>query len=203
MHIIPAVNASTEAEAEQQIAKVAGFAHWIHIDVVDGKFTSPKTWGSASEFKNLLEKNPHLKNINFEIHLMVENPDFVIEEWIHAGAMRVIVHVEAMKNASKILSVCQSGGVEAMLAINPKTQTENLSLHLDTFKYFGLHDGVEHYRSIGKGCGDERAISRDVLQCTIDRSECITHSYQCTSNCGAGGTCDENTTGACAGEGGT
>ncbi|MEK7499798.1 MAG: hypothetical protein AAB649_04295 [Patescibacteria group bacterium] len=43
-----------------------------------------------------------------------------------------------MKNASKILSVCQSGGVEAMLAINPKTQTENLSLHLDAFKYLQL-----------------------------------------------------------------
>ena len=48
------------------------------------------------------EGMPRWEDINFEVDLMVENPEAVVSKWVSAGASRVIVHVESMKDFEKI-----------------------------------------------------------------------------------------------------
>ncbi len=135
MHVIPAVNAADRSEAERQLQIVSGFAHWAHLDVVDGRFAPNVTWGSPEEFKKLKTENLKLDMLNFEIHLMVRNPEEAAAAWVKI-ADRIIVHVEAMEDRRAILKAAEGSGTEVMLAVEPKTPNAKLEPHLSSFKFF-------------------------------------------------------------------
>ena len=84
MQVIPAINTISFGEAERQIKQAAEFSNWIHIDVVDGVFAPNVTWGAPEELKLLVASGQPLV-ANFEIHLMVENPEQVLKSWLEAG----------------------------------------------------------------------------------------------------------------------
>ena len=124
--IIPTINCGDFACIAEKFKKSVEFgAEWVQIDIADGVFTLHKTWNNPEEFKIL---NFKLK-INAEIHLMVENPLDVINEWIEAGAKRIIIHLEAIKS-EKLKSYL--GDCEIGIALNPKTSIENLIPYLAT-----------------------------------------------------------------------
>lgn len=147
MVVIPAINAKTFDEAKKQIETAAEFSDWIHIDITDGVFSPAQIWGSPEELKKLvselqfLEVEPpmEVQPPYFEVHLMVANPEGVIDSWLRTGLVkRVIVHLEAMTDSVYILEKCKKYGVEAMLAINPVTEVGRLSAHFDDFHYFQI-----------------------------------------------------------------
>lgn len=132
MQVIPAINCASYQEAKKRIEVAGGFADLIHIDVVDGKFAPNVTWGSPEDLERL-KTEMELKAM-FEVHLMVQNPEGVLDAWLRTGLVkRVIVHLEAMTDSVYVLEKCKKYGVEAMLAINPGTEAERLSAHLDDF----------------------------------------------------------------------
>lgn len=148
MEVIPAINCNdfecvTEQVATAERSVLAG--GWVHIDVTDGKFTFNKTWSSPEEFKKIREDHPRL---HFEIHLMVEEPDRVIEPWLEAGAERVIVHLEALlhfrnlsdhtKTIAVILEKCREYNAKPMLAISIETPVEELIPYADQFYFFQI-----------------------------------------------------------------
>ena len=139
MQIIPAINTTSFNEAKKQIEQAAKFASptggWVHIDVVDGKFAPNITWGSSDGLSKI---SGQLPNVSFEIHLMVENPEAVIEDWLKAGAKRIIIHLESITDPIYILETCEHYNAEAMLAISPETEVEKLLAHTDEFKSFLL-----------------------------------------------------------------
>lgn len=138
MQIIPAINASDFETAEKQIKQAAEFSEWIHLDITDGVFSPAQIWGSPDEFKTLLANGyTLLANLKFELHLMVSNPEGVIDSWLRTGLVkRVIIHLEAMTDSVYILEKCNKYGAKAMLSINPGTEAERLLAHKDDFKYF-------------------------------------------------------------------
>ena len=114
------------------------------MDVTDGIFTPIVTWNNLEEFSHLASELPMLR---FEVHLMVVNPEKIIEGWLKNGAEKVIVHLEAMSNPHRILEAAQKqkygspttidgGGV--MLAINPGTSAEVLVPYLNSFSAFQI-----------------------------------------------------------------
>jgi len=133
MQVIPAINADNREVAEKQIKIAARFSDWVHLDVVDGVFSPHVTWGSPEDLKSLSVK------LNFEVHLMVANPEGVIDAWLRTGLIkRVIVHLEAMTDSVYILEKCRKYGVDAMLAINPNTEVERLLAHKDDFRFLQI-----------------------------------------------------------------
>ena len=145
MTVIPAINAPDFKTAKKQIEEAAEFSDWIHIDVTDGVFSPAILWGSPEELKNLVselqfwevEPPMEVQPPYFEVHLMVSNPEGVIDAWLRTGVVkRVIVHLEAMTDSVYILAKCKKYGVEAMLAINPGTEVERLLAHKDDFDKF-------------------------------------------------------------------
>lgn len=135
MQVIPAINATSFNGAKKQIEQAVKFAELIHIDIVDGKFAPNTTWGSPDELSKV---GGQISNVSFEIHLMVENPEAVIEDWLKAGAKRIIVHLESITDSVYIIETCEYYGAEAVLAINPETEMEKLLAHTDEFKAFLL-----------------------------------------------------------------
>lgn len=138
MQVIPAINATSFNEAKKQIEQAVKFAKIVHVDVADGKFAPNKTWGSPEEIKTL-------SSVDFEVHLMVGNPEAIIEDWLKAGAKRIIIHLESITDPVYIIETCEHYGAEAVLAINPETEMEKLLAHTDEFKAFlllAVHPGL-------------------------------------------------------------
>lgn len=138
MKVIPAINSTSFYEAKRQIKQAAEFSEWIHLDITDGVFSSAVIWGNSEELKKLIP-NSQFPNLKFEVHLMVSNPESAMDAWLRTELIkRVIVHLEAMTDSVYILEKCKKYGAEAMLAINPGTETERLLAHKDDFRYFQI-----------------------------------------------------------------
>ncbi|MDO8469749.1 MAG: ribulose-phosphate 3-epimerase [bacterium] len=96
MRILPAVNCPSFHCVEERVALAAAFsAPWVHLDVADGKFSIVPTWNNPEEFEFLRSRFPDTK---FQVHLMVQDPEAVLREWLDAGADEVVVHWEALRH---------------------------------------------------------------------------------------------------------
>jgi len=146
MEIIPAINCSDFECVKKRLTIVSSqlsFISWLQFDIVDGKFAPITTWNNPQEFLNFKSQVPNLKNINIEIHLMVEEPEDFIEAWLKVGVKRVIVHLEVLntetnsvKNSNRlarILEKCSEYDTELMLALNLETPIEEVFPYLDSF----------------------------------------------------------------------
>ncbi len=96
-------------------------AHIIHLDVMDGQFVPPITFGDvlAMNLRNHTEAP-------MEAHLMTITPDRHFDAFIKAGCMRIIFHAEATAHSHRLVQELKSKGVEAGIAINPSTPVEVL-----------------------------------------------------------------------------
>lgn len=101
---------------------------WIHIDIADGGFTKGySTWRNAREFAEL-KRNPNLK---VEVHVMVNEPEPVISEWLALGVHRVIFHLESAGNVEAIAAMCKESNVSPMLALKPTTPIAHAAPYMD------------------------------------------------------------------------
>lgn len=128
MEIIPAINCGNFECIKEKLEKTAEFAGRVQIDIADGKFTQHKTWNKPGELRRLRTKDYGLKT-NLEIHLMVENPLAVIDDWAKAGAKRIIIHLEAITNNQLPITNYELG-----LALNPETPVEKSLPYLNKIK---------------------------------------------------------------------
>lgn len=80
---------------KERIAKVEPYVNWCHLDVTDGVFSKHITWNNPGDLSNL---KTHL---NVEVHLMVAEPEKVIDQWLIKPVKRVIVHLETLKNSRR------------------------------------------------------------------------------------------------------
>ena len=99
LEIIPGILEDNWASVKKKLVTLDASAHWIHIDVSDGKFTPRQTWQNPSELV-AFARRPHKYEedklpVLFEVHLMVVRPWEHIERWLHGGVRRFIVHWEA------------------------------------------------------------------------------------------------------------
>lgn len=147
MKIIPAINCGNFECVKEKLKKSAEFSDWAQIDIADGKFTVHKTWNNPSELNFKL---------NLEIHLMVENPQDAIDNWLkafrqnsgQAGAKRIIVHFETIKDSAAknpendlsdilnfILEKTGAENIEIGLAIAPKISVEEIIPYLNKINF--------------------------------------------------------------------
>jgi len=98
----------------------------IHLDVMDGQFVPPITFGDA--YAASLRK---LSSAKFEVHLMTLTPERQFEPFIKAGCSRIIFHAEATAHAHRHVQSLKEQGVEAGLAINPGTPVDAIEVIAD------------------------------------------------------------------------
>jgi len=149
VEIIPAINAADWKTVEERIKLVEPHVRWVHLDVADGTFTPNILWDNPVELAGL--KTP----LQLEVHLMVRNPELVIDDWITAGAKRIIVHIEAVRDFDEIKEKCDAAEVFLMLAITPETSwtilVPYLRRHVVSFQILAVHPGLTGQQFIDGG----------------------------------------------------
>ncbi len=112
---------------------------YIHIDIMDGKFVSNKTW-TTSEVK----KFTSYSNLPLEVHLMVKNPEKYIEDYALMNTSIIIFHYEAVKDINEMINKVKSYGLKVGIAINPETHIDVLLPYLksiDEVLIMSVHPG--------------------------------------------------------------
>ncbi len=117
MRIAPSILSADFARLGDEVRAVelAG-ADWIHVDVMDGRFVPPITIGAA-----VVRDLRKVTALPLDVHLMVHEPDHLLEDFAAAGADWITVHVEAIKHLDRTLQVIRSLGAKAGIALNPAT----------------------------------------------------------------------------------
>ncbi len=137
IEVLPVINCLDEGCVLGMLERAATFlpeGSWIHLDVADGRFTVHKTWNDPSAWA------AWRKPYKLEVHLMVEEPERAVPEWLAAGAKRLIVHYEALADtkfrkvpispeslANRILEAADARKVPVLLGINPETPVEPIA----------------------------------------------------------------------------
>ena len=88
----------------------------LHIDVMDGSFVPNITIGPP--IIRCLRKNTGLF---LDVHLMVKNPDRLLDSFIESGADLINVHAEECTHLDRTLNYIKDAGKKAAVALNPST----------------------------------------------------------------------------------
>lgn len=103
---------------------------YFHIDVMDGKFVEKNTAKEMKEFSLILS---HITNIGLDVHLMVENIEEFVDEYIELEPEYIVFHQEVSKTHERTMDLIQTikeNGIKAGLAINPATPIEAIKEYL-------------------------------------------------------------------------
>src|SRR5271154_959554 len=127
IEIAPSILSANFARLGDEIRLVeAGGADVIHVDVMDGHFVPNITIGIP-----VVQSLRKATRLPLDVHLMIENPEEYIEEFVRAGANRVLVHEESTVHLDRALAMVREHGAEAGAVINPATPVAMLGEVLD------------------------------------------------------------------------
>jgi ribulose-phosphate 3-epimerase len=114
------------ARLADQVRLVEPFADAIHVDIMDGRFVPPITFGPlvVAALRRVTERTLHG-------HLQVETPEAMFDELAAAGMDVVSFHVEAVDDPAPVIAKARAAGVRVGLTVSPETPAEALFASLD------------------------------------------------------------------------
>jgi ribulose-phosphate 3-epimerase len=127
IEIAPSILAANFAKLgdDVRIVEEAG-ADIIHVDIMDGHFVPNISLGIP-----VVASLRKATRLPLDVHLMIEQPELYIEDFIRAGGSRILVHQEATVHLDRALAMIRELGAEAGAAINPATPVAMLTEVLD------------------------------------------------------------------------
>lgn len=125
--IAPSILACDFSKIGEEIRKIdAAGADMVHIDVMDGHFVPNISIGPP-----VIKCIRKCTSLPFDVHLMIENPQRYIDDFIDAGADIVTVHVEACTHLHRVVEYIKKKNIKAGVALNPSTSLSQLDWVLD------------------------------------------------------------------------
>jgi ribulose-phosphate 3-epimerase len=159
IEIIPAILPKDFAEVEDKASLVLGSVKTVQIDICDGQFVPNATWPYKKHdltFDKLVKEEdglPGWEKLNYEIDLMVNKAEEVVDEWVSTGATRVIVHAE-MKGDLAMAITKLKDRAEIGLALNIETAIDVIEPFKDEIQFVQCM-GIDHIGFQGQKFDDE------------------------------------------------
>jgi len=145
--LAPSILSADFAKLGEEIRAVeAGGATMLHLDVMDGHFVPNITIGPP-----VVRSIREATRLRLDAHLMIENPDLYIDEFVKAGADMISVHLEACRHLHRTVTSIRSAGRQAGVVLNPATTLDHLDDVLHEVDYVLL-------MSVNPGWGGQRFI---------------------------------------------
>ena len=122
VQIAPSILSADFAALGRDIAAAErGGADLIHVDVMDGHFVPPITIGPI-----VVRAIKRIATRTLDVHLMVDDPDRFIDDFVAAGAGMVSVHVETVPHLQRTVTHIKKLGAKAGVVLNPSTPASML-----------------------------------------------------------------------------
>lgn len=122
LKLAPSILSADFGHLAEDVKKIEeGGADYIHVDVMDGHFVPNISFG-APVMKCLNGKT----GLPYDVHLMIENPDMYIEDFVTPQTAFITVHQEACTHLHRTVQNIKSKGIKAGVSINPATPVSTL-----------------------------------------------------------------------------
>ena len=133
-----------------------GGADLIHVDVMDGHFVPNITIGPL-----VVRAIKRVARVPLDVHLMIEEPDRYIDDFIDAGAAMISVHVEVLPHLHRTLAHIKNRGAKAGVVLNPSTPVvsiENVAGDVDFVLVMSVNPGFGGQSFIPRSVDKIRAV---------------------------------------------
>lgn len=138
--IAPSILAADFARLGEDVKNICDIGvDYLHIDIMDGSFVPNISFGSAV-MKSLNEYS----NAPYDVHLMIDNPDNLLEDFVTENTEFITVHQEACRHLNRTVQHIHSLGVKAGVSINPATPVsalENILEYVDLVLVMSVNPG--------------------------------------------------------------
>ena len=121
-YLAPSILAADFTRLGEQVKAVeeAG-AEFLHLDVMDGAFVPSISFGMP-----VIQSLRKQCGMLFDVHLMIEDPDRYLEDFVKCGADMIVVHAEACRHLHRTVTRIKELGVKVGVALNPATPVETI-----------------------------------------------------------------------------
>jgi ribulose-phosphate 3-epimerase len=163
IYIAPSILSADFTHLGDELASIAE-ADYVHYDVMDGHFVPNLSFGP-----DILRQVKAATSLPLDVHLMVSNPEEVVEAYLKAGADLVGFHWEAQTHAHKIVSQIHAAGAKACISLNPATPVSVLEAIIDDLDMVLL-------MSVNPGFGGQSFIESSYKKIAALRRLCAQHA---------------------------
>ncbi len=125
IEVIPAIIAKDFKELKEKIKRVEPYVKWVQFDAIDGEFANNHSWNNPEDLKQLKT------NLKLEAHLLIKNPELVIDNWINSGVSRIVFHYSSTEKHQEIIEKVKKAGLEVGIAINPEISVEIVGQYIN------------------------------------------------------------------------
>lgn len=131
--ILPSVLSLDYKDTKKGLDAIKENFEIIHFDVMDGHFVNNLSFGPSimKDFKEYTQ-------LFMDVHIMVDNPDFISEIFIDKGADLITFHIEVFEDvndAVKLAKKIKNKGIKVGISIKPNTCVNKI---LNILEYFDL-----------------------------------------------------------------
>jgi len=123
--LLPGVLENTFEGLSHALSRLEGIVPTAQIDVADGVFVPETTWNKPEQLKG------YQTEMRFDVHLMIDRPEKVIESWNLPSIFRLTFHHEATYDVRRTARLVKSFGKEVGVALNPDTSIDVVSDVID------------------------------------------------------------------------